>query len=310
MPLLAFALLNKDLGIFAWLRPDDVASQHLPNAHTLDAKAPYLNETFFYVRTAAFFLIWIGFAAFFLRGSKRQDDSPAGVASSASMQKVAAPFMVIFAFTLTFAAFDWMMALRMDWFSTMYGVYVFSGVALSGLAAVTLAVSYMCSKGYIEKGLVRSDHLYSLGALLFAFTCFWGYIAISQYMLIWYANMPEETTYYYDRMQGGWLTVTLLGAFLRFVLPFFLLLCRSSKMDLRRLVTVSVLILVGQVVDTYWLVMPEAPGVDCATPAWFDVGPLLFLGGALLVYFGFWLGRNRTVASGDPLFEQSRNFHL
>jgi hypothetical protein len=310
LPLLAFALTNKDLGIFAWLRPEEVKAQHVPNAHTMDLKAPYLNESFFYLRTALFFGLWIAFTAFFVRGSKRQDATPPSSNSSALMQRFSGPFMVIFAFTLTFASFDWLMALRMDWFSTIYGVYVFSGVVLSGLAAITIAVMGMRAKGYLPKDLVRSDHLYSLGALLFAFTCFWGYISVSQFMLIWYANIPEETVYYIDRIQNGWLSLTWIVAILRFGLPFLLLLGRGSKTNPRRLVTVSLLILVGQVLDTYWLIMPEASANAGPSMAWFDVGPLLFIGGALLVHTGLWMARNKNVAIGDPLFEQSRNFHL
>ena len=315
LPLLAFALMNKDLGIFAWLRPADVHAEHLKNTHTMDLKAPYLNEGFFYLRTAIFFALWIGFTVFFVRGSKRQDGAAPGTTSSALMQKVSAPFMVIFAFTLTFASFDWLMALRIDWFSTIYGVYVFSGVVLSGLAAITIAVVGMRAKGYIPKDLLRSDHLYSLGALLFAFTCFWGYISVSQFMLIWYANIPEETVYYIDRIQGGWLPLTWAVVILRFGLPFLMLLGRGSKMNPRRLVTVALLVLVGQVADVYWLIMPELPahgghGVPGPCMAWFDLGPLLLIGGALIAHTGFWMGRNKNVATGDPLFEESKNFHL
>ena len=315
LPLLAFALGNKDLGIFAWLRPADAHAAHHPNTHLLDMKTPYLNEGFFYVRTAIFFALWIGFAFFFVKGSTKQDGAAPGTTSSSTMQKVSGPFMVIFAFTLTFASFDWLMALRVDWFSTIYGVYVFSGVVLSGLAAITIAMMGMRAKGYIPKDLLRSDHLYSMGAMLFAFTCFWGYIAVSQFMLIWYANIPEETTYYVDRIQKGWLPVTWAVVSLRFDIPFLLLLGRPSKMNPTRLVLVAVLVLVGQVLDTYWLVIPESPAADghgLAGPcmAWFDLAPLLLIGGALIAYTGFWMAKNKNVASGDPLFEQSKNFHL
>jgi len=311
IPIVVLALANKDLGILAWLRgAEAVHDADLPNSQTLGAKAPYLNQGFFLVRTVIFFALWIGFSVFYVRGSLKQDESPAASNSSSLMQKVSGPFMIIFAFTLTFAAFDWMMALRPDWFSTMYGVYVFSGVALSGLAATTLAVIGMRSKGYIEPKLVKSDHLYSLGALLFAFTCFWGYISFSQFMLIWYANMPEETVYYTQRMQGGWLCISWTVVVLRFVLPFFLLLSRRAKMHPQRLIGVAILILVGQVFDAYWLIMPEMDGPVNATPAFLDLGPLALLSGILLLYVGVWMGRHRTVAEGDPLFEASRNYHL
>ena len=310
IPLLVFALSNKDLGVFAWLRPDEAKAAHLPNTHTLDAKAPYLNQNFFLIRTVLFFVIWAGFAAFYVRGSLKQDDGSAGPEKTSKMKAVSGPFMIIFAFTLTFAAFDWLMALRPDWFSTIYGVYVFAGVVLSGLAAITITVCGLRNSGALPKDLIKRDHLYSLGALLFAFTCFWGYMSLSQFILIWYANMPEETTYYVDRIQGGWLAVTWGIQILRFALPFLLLLSRDQKMNPRRLIAVSLLILAGQAFDAYWLIMPEVPGQAGAMPAWQDFGPIALLTGVLLMYVGIFQGKHKLVPAGDPNYEASKHFHL
>jgi len=302
VPVLLFAIFHENFHLFPWLKPG--------GDHALEMKAPYLSRNFFILRTIIFFLIWIGSTLFYLRGSTRQDRQPPGAADSGRLQAFSGPILILFAFTLTFASFDWMMSLKPTWFSTMYGVYVFSGVALSGLAAITLAVLGLRAQGFIPAGLIRRDHLYSLGALLFAFTCFWAYISFSQFMLIWYANMPEETVYYVDRIQGGWLPVSWLVVLLRFGLPFFLLLGRDSKMRPRRLVQVALLILVGQLVDLYWLIMPQVPGQSGPLPAWQDFGPLLLLLGLLLLVMSFFLRRHGAVASGDPLFEQSKNFHL
>ena len=144
---------------------------------------------------------------------------------------------------------------------------------------------------------------------MFAFTCFWGYIAFSQFMLIWYANIPEETTYYVTRIENGWLPITWGVVLLRFFLPFFLLLGRSAKMDGKRLVQVSILILVGQVADLYWLIMPTQHP-DGPTIGWQELAPTLMFTGALLLYCGIFLGKHKAVASGDPMFEQSKDFHL
>jgi hypothetical protein len=188
IPLLVMALLNADHGIFPWMRAAEVEA-----SEQLQFKSPYLDENFFLIRTAAFFAIWIGFAWFFIRGSVRQDDGKAGIEATQRMRKFSGPFIILFGLTATFASFDWLMSLEPKWFSTIYGVYVFGGILLSALAAITLLVSWMVRTGRIPQGLIRRDHLYSLGGLMFAFTCFWAYIAFSQFMLIWYGNLPEET---------------------------------------------------------------------------------------------------------------------
>ncbi len=303
IPLFIFAMLNPETSIFAWMRGTGM-TEHLHNE-----KAPYLNKDFFIVRTAVYFVIWVAFTWFFVRGSLKQDGGSAGVKPTVRMRKWSGPFIILFAFTTTFAAFDWLMSLEPSWFSTIYGVYAFSGITLSGLAAIVLAVVGLRAKGEIAPELVRKDHLYSLGGLLFAFTCFWGYIAFSQFMLIWYANMPEETIYYVKRLENGWQPITLLVVLLRFVLPFFLLLGRGAKMDGKRLVQVSILILVGQFIDIYWLIMPnlhpEGPQLG-----WQELAPSVMFSGLLLLAIGIFLGRHETVAVGDPYLEESKNFHL
>lgn len=307
VPLVAFALLHDSFGVFSWLDPDKVKIDPL-----LQHKAPYLDATFFVIRGVAFFLIWVLFARAFVRGSLRQDDGADGGDTSRGTQRMrslSAPFLLIFGLTATFAAFDWLMSTDPHWFSTIYGVYVFSGMTVASLAAITLGVVYFRKQGWIGDGLVKSDHLYSLGALMFAFTCFWAYIAFSQYMLIWYANIPEETLFFAHRLDHGWGAVTGAVALLRFVVPFFLLLGRPSKSDPKRLVLVSLLILAGQLLDLYWLIMPQ---VHAHGPVlgWAEIGPSVLLTGVLLLAVARFAGRHRLVAVGDPLLDKSREFHL
>jgi len=311
VPILIVTLVPGDSPLLPWAQAahDAHAADHGHEAHLLEVKAPYLNVPFFIVRTVVFFGIWILFAAFFVRTSLKQDDGAAGPEASAKMKSVSAPFIILFAFTVTFASFDWLMSLEPAWFSTIFGVYVWSGMTVASLAAITIAVVALRAKGWLPEGLVTYDHLYSLGGLLFAFTCFWAYIAFSQYMLIWYGNIPEETFWFADRLENGWMAVSLALAALRFVIPFFLLLSRGAKMDPRRLTQVSVLILVGQLVDLYWLIMPQAYE-GAPRLGWQELGPTLLLTGILLVLVARFLGRQRLVAVGDPLLERSRNFHL
>lgn len=303
LPVLLTALLG-DHTVFPWQDKADPAGKL-----AVHNKGTYLNETSFIIRTIAFFAIWLFFSWFFVRGSLKQDDG--GSPGTTSRLRKASPiFLILFGFTVTFASFDWYMSLEPNWFSTIYGVYVFGGMTLSALAVITIALHLMKRSGMIAPELIRRDHVYSLGALMFAFTCFWGYIAFSQFMLIWYANMPEETVYFVKRIRNGWGGVTVALAFVRFVIPFFMLLSRQTKMDLGKLAGIGAFLLFGQLFDLYWLVMPNYFGEGGPSLGYQEIGPILLFSGVLLVAAGRFMRRNPVVASGDPAFEASRQFHL
>ena len=224
------------------------------------------------------------------------------------MRKLSAPFMPIFAFTLSFASFDWLMSSEPHWYSTIYGVYIFAGMACVSLSVITLTVVWLRSAGRLGDGIVTNEHLYSLGASMFAFVCFWGYIWMSQYMLIWYGNLSEETIYFFKRgwseepsLRTAWIGLSVLQVFVRFVIPFFLLLSRRAKMNGRSLVIVSVLMIFGQLVDLYWLIMPTVYP-DGPKVVWTDAGPILLMVGLLLWCVSRFMGKYRCLATGDPLY--------
>jgi hypothetical protein len=302
VPLFLVGVADPSSAIFPWRHPSQAM------VHATHAKGAYLDPNGFLVRTILFFAIWIFFSFFFVRGSLRQDDGSAPQ-TTATLKRFSPLFLILFAFTVTFASFDWLMSLEPRWYSTIYGVYVFSGVTLTGLAAITLVVVGLKRRGLIAPELVRPDHLYSLGGLLFAFTCFWGYIAFSQFMLIWYGGLPEESIYYVRRMQGGWLAVSWAVVFARFFIPFGFLLSRRAKMDARKLTQISIFILLGQLLDLYWLVMPNLHG-DGPSLGWQEFAPILLFVGVLLFFVGRFLRRHPLVARGDPAFEASTRFHL
>ena len=304
IPVLLFVILPNQFPVFPW-----TDAELMEHDHILHGKQAYLNVPFFIVRAVAFFTIWIGFARYFVRTSLKQDRGAGGVSATLSMRKVAAPFTIIFGVTATFAGIDWLMSINPYWFSTIFGVYVFSGMVLAALAAITIVLVRLRDSGRLPAGLITKDHLYNLGALLFAFTSFWGYIAFSQYMLIWYANVPEETFYLYDRVSSGWIGVSVALALIRFVIPFLLLLSRHAKMNTGILFWTSVLVLGGQLLDLYWLIMPELHR-EHPILGWREVGPLLLLVGLLVMYVSRFLGRHAPLAVGDPLLAQSRAFRL
>ncbi len=303
VPLAMLALRPGEVPLFPWADARYVAGDHL-----LEAKHAYLNVPFFLVRAALFFGAWAAFARFYVHRSLAMDRDADGRRALA-LRKWSAPFMLVFAATVTFAGVDWLMSLSPRWFSTIFGVYVFAGMVPASLAVLTLVTLALRRLDLLERDLVTDDHLYSLGALLFAFTCFWAYIAFSQYMLIWYANVPEESFYIFQRVTGRWAGVSVALALMRFAVPFLLLLSRSAKTNPRRLVIVSVLILVGQLLDLYWLVFPELHHEGPAL-GWQELGPPLLLTavlGMLVLRFG---RRHPLTALGDPLVSEARHFHL
>ncbi len=304
LPMLLLVLLPNAFHVYPW-----TDAGHVEHDPVLHAKSAYLNAPFFLARAAVFFAIWIAFSKYFVNTSLAQDQGEGGAEASLAMRKRSAPFMLIFAVTATFAGIDWLMSLDPHWFSTIFGVYVFAGMVLASLAVTTIATVSLRDAGRLGSDVVTGDHLYSLGALLFAFTCFWAYIAFSQYMLIWYANIPEETSYLFRRLRGDWLSVSIVLALVRFAIPFFVLLSRRAKMHPRILLWVSVLILGGQLLDLYWLVMPEMHR-EHPVLGWQELGPPLLVSGALMLFVSRFLGRHAAIAVGDPLLEESRRFHL
>lgn len=233
-----------------WMGPE---AAHDP---ILQKKASWLNPTAFYGRAALYLAVWIGLALFFTRTSSAQDKSGA-VKLTEKMQNMAAPATILFALSVTFAAFDWLMSLDPHWYSTIYGVYVFAGCATSSLSVLALMTVQLQERGYFTK-FSNVEHRHDIGKLLHGFVVFFAYIGFSQYLLIWYADLPEETSFYHHRWDAdSWKPVSLSILIGHFVIPFLLLLSRHAKRHPVLLSLGAVLLLVMHYVDLYWLVMPN-----------------------------------------------------
>jgi hypothetical protein len=205
------------------------------------------------------------------------------------------------------ASVDWLMSLEPEFHSSIFGIYIFAGMVVAGLSIITLAT--IASVRARRPDLATEDRLYNLGALLFAFVCFWAYIAFSQYMLIWYGNLPDETSWMVRRTRGDWLGVTAALALVRFVIPFLALLPRRAKTNPRILAAVAALMLAGQFLDICWIVMPSAQREGMML-GWQELGPPALVIGLLALYAARFLGRHAAVPIGDPLFEESEKFRL
>ncbi|MEZ5300039.1 MAG: hypothetical protein R3F11_05135 [Verrucomicrobiales bacterium] len=222
----------------------------------LAKKYGYVNMTFWLIRFFAFFFfLWFG--AYMLRKFSVSQDHGAGIKATFSARRFACGWLPLFAVSLTFTWLDWLMGLNYKWFSTMWGVYLFAGSAWSSMAVLILTVTWLRSQGYLQR-VVTDEHFHLMGKLLFAFTVFWAYIAFSQFFLIWYANITEETEFFILRNSGGWNLVSILGLlFGHFAIPFLALLHVWVKKSPRYITAVCVWILAMHMIDLYWIVIPE-----------------------------------------------------
>ncbi len=217
-------------------------------------KAPYLNPVFFTIRAAGYFLVWWLVARFFLETSAEQD-STGDPRLTNRMERASGPAILLLGLTVTFASFDWLMSLDARWTSTIYGVYYYSGAFVGAVALWILLAMGLQASGRLKE-VITVEHYHDLGKLLFAAVVFWAYIAFSQYLLIWYANIPEETTWYRDRQTGAWLYVSLALVVGHLVLPFFGLLSREAKRNKAILGFWAAWLLVFHWIDVSWLAMP------------------------------------------------------
>jgi hypothetical protein len=270
----------------------------------LAGKAAWLSLPWFGLRTVVGVGLGLLMLGVLVRGSLAQDRTR-DPAFTVRARRFAPAAMACFAVVITLLAFDWVSGLTPDWYSDIFGVYLFAGSFLAGLAATVLALLHLQGQGRLDR--VRPAHLYNLGAFLFAFTVFWSYIGFSQYLLMWYGNLPEEVVWYRSRLQGGWHAATMTLALLHFVLPFCLLASRAAKDDPARLRRVALLVLGAHLLDLYWLVVPAlGRGV---LVSWPEACFALFFLSAGLLWVRWTFGWGEDMPVGDPFLQQGLEFN-
>jgi hypothetical protein len=286
--------------LYHWSHKDAVTGDSL-----LLGKSGYLNVPFYIIRALVYFIIWAVLARVLFKTSVKQD---AGHKNSLlrKLRITSAPGMILFALSITFAAFDWLMSLDPHWYSTIFGVYVFSGALVAMLSFMTFVVLRLRTKGALTE-TITVEHYHDLGKLMFAFIIFWGYMAFSQYFLIWYGNIPEETVWFLHRWDNSWKFASLILLFGHFVIPFFILFPRTPKRNPAVLKFTAIWILIMHLVDLHWMVLPNLyqHGIH---PSWIDLATLIGIGGIFLWFFWRRMASGPLVPVGDPYLEESKRF--
>lgn len=259
-PILLLVFLFKGDVIFHWLHHGitDPSSEHYDKI--IAGKSGYLNQMFFSIRLVAYFAAWIILWRM-MRKKSMEEDMLGGENPFQSMVKIGTAFIVVMGISSSMSAWDWVMSIDTHWFSTMFGWYMFSSWHVSGLAAITLAILFLKDKGLM--GYVNENHLHDLGKLMFGFSIFWTYVWFSQFLLIYYANLPEETIYFLERWEGHgkiYKASEILNVLINFLLPFLVLMTRDAKRTRIFLKIACFLILGGHYIDFYQMIMPGVLG--------------------------------------------------
>jgi hypothetical protein len=271
----------------------------------LAKKAAWLNGGFFFVRAAIYLIVWLWFARAIRRTSVQQDET-GDVAATGRNLRLSTIFMICFAITFSLASFDWIMSIEAHWFSTVFAIYCFSGLFLAALASITILSILLKRKG-VFAGVLRADHLHDLGKLTIGFSTFWAYIWFCQYMLIWYSNIPEETSYYVTRFGGAWGPLMIANVVVNWLVPFLVLLPRPAKRDEGVMFWVAILLLVGRVFDLYLLVQPGL--LDSPAFGVWELAPLAATIPVALILLSRAFGKAAAVPGKDPMLAESLHYH-
>ena len=301
MPLMAVMAIPVILlasQIYGWATPGELES------HGMGHKAVFLSKPWFIFRWVLYFVMWTGMSWFFWRNSVKQDED-GDLKLTRRLENYSGFFLMVSALSIGLAAFDLLMSVDYVWFSTMFGVYYWAGGFVSFFAVLTLMTMGLQNSGRLTK-IISPEHFHDYGKLMFGFTFFWGYIAFSQYMLYWYANIPEETAWYLLRFQNGWGNVGWVTLFATFCLPFLGLISRFAKRKRKILAFWAVWIIVAQWINLYWVVMPEFS--HSFTISLMDLTGFLGVG-------GIWFAGITKLATGaslvpikDPRLDESLRF--
>ena len=285
--------------LFIWMDPEVVAHDEL-----IAGKTGYLNVPFFLVRAVLFLLGWTTYRYFSRKFSLAQDQSD-NISNHKKNFRISAAFLVFFIYSESVMSWDWIMSIDPHWFSTLFGWYVFASMIVSGVTTIALITIYLKSKGYLE--FVNDSHIHDLGKFMFGFSVFWTYLWFSQFMLIWYSNIPEEVTYFMTRIEDY--NLPFFGmVVMNFIFPLLILMNSDYKRINYFIVMAGIVVILGHYMDVYNMIMPSAVGDQ-----WFigvaEIGGFLFFLGLFIFIVFSELTKAPLFAKGDPYMGESERFH-
>lgn len=276
------------------------------SGHLGGFKGVWLRFPFFLARAAIYLLLWWLFARMIVRFSRAQDHSR-DPRLTVRATRLSVIFLAVFAVTFWLASFDWIMSLEPHWYSTIFGIYNFSGMFSSGLAVMILLIVWMRRAGPF-RDFITDEHFHDLGKLLFAFTTFWMYIWFSQYMLIWYANITEESVYYIQRQQRYWMPLFILNVILNWVFPFIALLPKRVKRTGHLLARVAGVVVIGRWLDLYLMIQPATGNAQPRFMPW-DAGAIVGVSALFVLVFIRAIRKAAPIPVGDPRLIESLHYH-
>ena len=288
-----------DKHLFIWMDPDVVAHDKL-----IQAKAGWLNKTAFLIRGLIFIGGWSLYRYFSRKFSLAQDLANDNKNFKRNFQ-ISAGFLVFYIYTESMMSWDWVMSVDPHWFSTLFGWYVFASMVVSGITTIALMTIYLKSKGYMK--FVNDSHLHDLAKYMFGFSVFWAYLWFSQFMLIWYANIPEEVTYFVTRIEDYTIPFFTMFA-LNFIFPFLVLMNSDYKRIPWFIVMAGMIILVGHYMDVYNMIMPATVG-DRWGFGLPEISALALFSGLFIILVFYSLSKAPLLEKRNPFIKESENFH-
>lgn len=296
MALLFVPILFAIRRLYVWARPlDSIADKHL-REHLQEITKSYLSVNEFIIRAIVYFAIWNALSFLLTRWSREQD-APGGPDNSGRFKALSGPGLILYGFTISFAAIDWVMSLDPSWISTIYGLLILAGEVLSAICFAVVVERILVRYRPMSE-MLKPDYVHDHGKLMLTFVMVWAYFGFSQWLIIWAGNLPEEITWYMRRLNGGWGYIGLFLVLFHFAVPFVLLLSRPFKRDVTRLVWLAIWLMLMRYLDIFWNIEPNFSST--VTVTWADVVVPVAMGGLWLAYFFRNLGSLPLLPAYDP----------